>query len=126
MMQAMTAADRRQLAEGLAACGANGWLLFNFQGHNPVATRMLGIRGLGSRRIFVLLRPDQEPVALVHKIELQPEVRSWHRTAPSEEGKPLLTIRDSTPSCNRCMRMRRSPSAAATERRWISRAKARP
>lgn len=71
-MQSMTDTDRRQLAEGLAACGADGWLLFNFQGHNPVATRMLGIRGLGSRRIFVLLRSDQEPVALVHKIELQP------------------------------------------------------
>ena len=72
MIQRMTAADRIALAEGLAACGADGWLLFNFQGHNPVATRMLSLSGLGSRRLFVLLRPDADPVALAHKIELQP------------------------------------------------------
>ena len=64
--------DHAALASGLARAGADGWLLFNFQGHNPIAGRMLALGGLGSRRMFVLLRPGEEPVAVAHKIELQP------------------------------------------------------
>ncbi len=71
-MKAFTAADHEALRAGLAECGADGWLLFDFQGHNPVANRFLALSGLGSRRIFVLLRPGAEPVAVAHKIELQP------------------------------------------------------
>lgn len=64
--------DRRQLAEGLDAVGADAWLLFDFHGLNPVAGRVLGLGGMGSRRLFVLLPKEGEPVAVVHKIELQP------------------------------------------------------
>lgn len=71
-MKAFTAADHEALRAGLRAAGADGWLLFDFQGHNPVATRFLALGGLGSRRIFVLLRPGEAPVAVGHKIELQP------------------------------------------------------
>ena len=89
MMQAMSATDRTQLAAGLATCGADGWLIFNFQGHNPVASRLLGLRGLGSRRIFVLLRADEEPVALVHKIELQPMEGFPGRVVPYAKWEEL-------------------------------------
>ena len=61
--------DRRQLAEGLDAVGADAWLLFDFHGLNPVAGRVLGLGGMGSRRLFVLLPRDGEPVAVAHKIE---------------------------------------------------------
>ena len=71
-MKAFTAADHAALQTGLTECGADGWLLFDFQGHNPVANRFLGLGGLGSRRLFVLLRPGVPPVAVAHKIELQP------------------------------------------------------
>jgi len=72
MIRKFNEADLAALAAGLADCGADGWLLFDFQGHNPIAGRMLALGGLGSRRLFVLLRPDSEPVAVAHKIELQP------------------------------------------------------
>ncbi len=64
--------DRRQLAEGLDAVGADAWLLFDFHGLNPVAARVLGLGGMGTRRLFVLLPRDGEPVAVAHKIEMQP------------------------------------------------------
>ena len=64
--------DRNELRRGLAACGADAWLLYNFKGINPVADRVLNLGGLGSRRLFVLIPPDGPPVALAHKIELQP------------------------------------------------------
>jgi Xaa-Pro dipeptidase len=64
--------DRTQLADGLDALGADGWLLFDFHGLNPVAGRVLGLGGMGSRRLFVLLPREGEPVAVVHKIEMQP------------------------------------------------------
>ena len=71
-MSAHALPDRRQLAEGLTAVGADAWLLFDFHGLNPVAGRVLGLGGMGSRRLFVLLPKDGEPVAVVHKIEMQP------------------------------------------------------
>ena len=71
-MKPLTAADREALGAALASAGADGWLLFDFQGHNPVANRFLALGGLGSRRLFVLLTPVGDPVAVAHKIELQP------------------------------------------------------
>jgi len=41
--------------EALKALGADGWLLFDFHGLNPVAQRLIGATGLGTRRIFVLI-----------------------------------------------------------------------
>lgn len=64
--------DRAVLAAGLQTAGADGWLLFDFRGVNPVAGRVLGIGGMGTRRLFVYLPKDGEPVAVVHRIELQP------------------------------------------------------
>ena len=71
-MSAHALPDRRQLAEGLDAVGADAWLLVDFHGLHPVAGRVLGLGGMGSRRLFVLLPKDGEPVAVVHKIEMQP------------------------------------------------------
>lgn len=48
----------------------DGWLLFDFHGLNPVSTRMLGIGGLATRRLFVLVPTIGQPVAIAHKIEL--------------------------------------------------------
>ena len=68
--------DFAALGELLDGAGAAGWLLYDFHGVNPVATRVLGIHGMGTRRFFVLLpRPGGgggggRPVAVVHRIEL--------------------------------------------------------
>jgi Xaa-Pro aminopeptidase len=64
--------DRAALREGLAQAGADAWLLYDFHGLNPVASRVLGIGGMGTRRLFVLLPAEGEPVAVAHRIELQP------------------------------------------------------
>jgi len=56
----------------LAGLGADGWLLYDFHGVNPVATRVLGIHGMGTRRFFALLprAGAGPPVAVAHRIEL--------------------------------------------------------
>ena len=64
--------DLAALRAGLDAAGADGWLLFDFKGCNPVAGRVLGLGGMGSRRLFVWLPKEGEPVAVAHKIELTP------------------------------------------------------
>lgn len=48
--------------------GVDAWLLYEFHGLNPVAARMLGL-GKTTRRGFVLVPDDGDPVALVHAIE---------------------------------------------------------
>jgi Xaa-Pro aminopeptidase len=47
----------------------DAWLLFDFHGLNPVATRVLGLGGLATRRLFVYLPVSGGPVAVAHKIE---------------------------------------------------------
>jgi Xaa-Pro aminopeptidase len=54
----------------LADQGLDGWLLFDFRGINPILSRVLGEIGFSSRRLFVLLPREGDPIALVHKIEL--------------------------------------------------------
>ena len=62
--------DRTELAQALAAANVDGWLLYAFHGLNPVAARVLELSGLNTRRLFVLLPREGEPVAVAHKIEL--------------------------------------------------------
>lgn len=79
--------DLAAVASALAELGADGWLLYDFRHVNPIAERMLGPTGMGTRRLFVLLPRGGRPVAVAHRIELQPlgdfpgDVRpygSWH------------------------------------------------
>ncbi len=59
------------LRVALREAAVDGWLLFDFHGLNPVAGRVLGLKGMNTRRLFVLLPREGEPVAVAHKIELQ-------------------------------------------------------
>jgi Xaa-Pro aminopeptidase len=111
--------DFGALGEMLEELGADGWLLYDFHGVNPVATRVLGIEGMGTRRFFVLLpRPGAgPPVAVAHRIELASfdgfpgEVRpyaAWrelHATlGPLVQGKTLameVSPRDAVPYLDR-------------------------
>src|SRR5204862_4264069 len=62
--------DFPSLRELLGTLKADGWLLYDFHGINPAATRVLGINGMGTRRFFVLLPRAGAPVAIAHRIEL--------------------------------------------------------
>ena len=60
----------------------DGWLLFDFHGLNPVATGMLGLDGLMTRRIFALVPSEGTPIAISHAIEQGPWKRwpaAWPR-----------------------------------------------
>jgi len=62
--------DFPALRDLLGKIGADGWLLYDFHGINPSATRVLGINGMGTRRFFVLLPREGKPIAVAHRIEL--------------------------------------------------------
>src|SRR5436190_19774747 len=62
--------DFPALRDLLDQIGADGWLLYDFHGINPSATRVLGINGMGTRRFFVLLPREGKPIAVAHRIEL--------------------------------------------------------
>jgi Xaa-Pro aminopeptidase len=50
----------------------DGWLIYDFHHLNPVAGRVLGVGGMGTRRLFVWLPVEGRPTAVAHRIELQP------------------------------------------------------
>jgi len=70
-MKHLETIDRDGLVQGLTAAGADGWLLFDFKGCNPIALRMLRLPP-GTRRIFVYIPREGPPVAIGHKIEMDP------------------------------------------------------
>src|SRR5216110_3705792 len=71
LMPLLDGFDFSGLADALGALGADAWLLYDFRGLNPVAGRVLGPTGMGTRRLFVLLPRAGRPVAVAHRIELQ-------------------------------------------------------
>lgn len=82
----MALLDRLDLGELRAALRErqlDGWLIYDFHHVNPVAGRVLGVGGMGTRRLFVWLPATGAPVAVAHRIELQPldgfpgEVRAY-------------------------------------------------
>lgn len=65
--------DVRAVQQALREQGLDGWLLYDFQGANPIAQRLAGIGSdgghLASRRWFYLIPANGEPRGLVHAIE---------------------------------------------------------
>lgn len=82
-MTLCTRVDFDALRGALRARGLDGWLIYDFHGINPVAARVVGVAGMGTRRLFIWFPADGKPVALAHRIELQPlegfpgEVRAY-------------------------------------------------
>src|ERR1043165_3815070 len=56
----------------LAERGADGWLLFDFRGINPIARELLRIEGMATRRVFAWVPARGTPVAFTHAIEQGP------------------------------------------------------
>ncbi len=54
--------------EALRAHDLDGWLLYEFHHLNPIAVKLLGL-GKTTRRAFVLIPVEGEPIALIHAIE---------------------------------------------------------
>lgn len=60
------------LQSAIADAGLDGWLLFDFQGLNPVAAGLLQLHGMTTRRYFVFIPSSGSPVAITHAIEQGP------------------------------------------------------
>ena len=61
-----------EIQTALAEDGIDGWLLYDFQGSNPIATRLSGLAGankMTTRRWYYLIPAKGEPRGLVHAIE---------------------------------------------------------
>lgn len=78
----LTPESVEQVQRALSDAQLDGWLIFDFHGLNPVALGLLGLQGMATRRIFVLIPREGVPVAVTHAIEQGPW-RDW----PSQWGK---------------------------------------
>jgi Xaa-Pro dipeptidase len=70
------------LQRALADANIDGWLLFDFQGTNPIASGALALDGFITRRVFAYIPREGVPVAVTHDIEQGP----WHRCRSSGSG----------------------------------------
>ena len=88
------------LQRALAEAQLDGWLLYDFQGNNPIAAGLLALEGMVSRRVFVFVPRDGLPQALGHAIEAGPWRRwpaAWPRATYSAwrelEGRIAVMVR---------------------------------
>lgn len=63
--------DLTELGASLKQQGLDGWLLYDFHDINPIASRVLGISGMITRRLFVWLPAVGSAYAVVHSIDQQ-------------------------------------------------------
>ena len=75
-----------EIQHALVEADVDGWLIFDFHGLNPVATGMLALSGMGSRRIFAFIPREGAPVAITHAIEQGP----WSKW-PADWGKVVYS-----------------------------------
>ena len=93
-MNPLETIDRAVLREGLERLGADGWLLFDFHGLNPVAARLLhqtipmgeGVIGwvAANRRAVIVndpVRDDRHATEFAANVGVQPRHRSHHEGA---------------------------------------------
>lgn len=73
---AALAATLPAIRAALRAAGLDGWLLYEFQGQNPVAASFLGLGTHVTRRAFAWIPAEGTPVAVQHAIERH-IWRSW-------------------------------------------------
>jgi Xaa-Pro aminopeptidase len=70
-----------QVQDAIAASGVDGWLLYDFRGLNPIASALVGVEGLATRRIFAWVPCTGTPVGIEHAIEPGPW-RHWPAAWP--------------------------------------------
>src|SRR5215213_10287741 len=80
----------------LADAGLDGWLLYDFRGLNPIASGLLRIQGMASRRWFVWIPRDGAPTAITHNIE-QGIWRDWPRAWAKERYSTWRTLEETLP-----------------------------
>lgn len=71
------------IQQALQAQRIDGWLLFDFHGLNPIASGILGLEGMLTRRVFAMIPREGPPVAISHAIEQAPWKR-WPSEWPRE------------------------------------------
>ncbi|HKG95545.1 MAG TPA: M24 family metallopeptidase [Gemmatimonadaceae bacterium] len=64
------------LQAAIAAQQLDGWLLFDFHGTNQIASGLLGLEGMVTRRVFAYIPREGVPTAVTHAIEQGPW-RQW-------------------------------------------------
>lgn len=60
----------------LTEAGMDGWLLYDFRGLNPIASSMIGLDGMVTRRVFAYVPARGTPVGISHAIE-QGQWHNW-------------------------------------------------
>ena len=71
-----------EVQSAVVGARADGWLLYDFRGINPIAKSMLRLEGMCSRRVFGWVPAQGAPVAIAHAIEPGTWARwpaSWER-----------------------------------------------
>jgi len=82
-MPALTTSSLPELQKAIKEAGLDGWLLYDFRGINPIASGLLGIQGMVTRRYFAWIPREGVPVAITHGIEQGPWA-AWPKTWAKE------------------------------------------
>lgn len=94
--------DVAAIQEYLKNDDLDGWLIYDFHGMNPVAQKLSPFHGLVSRRWYMLIPREGQPVLLAHAVEaslidadwLETRLYSSWQMLESELGKLLANVKN--------------------------------
>lgn len=72
----LDARSLKSIQSAISDADADGWLIYDFHGLNPIAVGMLQLHGMTTRRFFVYVPVNGNPTAITHNIEQGPWA-SW-------------------------------------------------
>ena len=79
------------IQSALRELDVDGWLLFDFHGVNPIASGVLRLEGMLTRRVFALVPREGNPTAISHAIEQAPW-KHWPTEWPRERYSSWRTL----------------------------------
>jgi Xaa-Pro dipeptidase len=97
--------------QAIAEAGLDGWLLYDFQGKNPIFWQLVGQPRHVTRRLYLFVPRDGEPRVLCHPIDAtgmaifglaQTEYRTWQELGealPKLLGRARRVAMDYAPNC---------------------------
>lgn len=68
----LTTESLSRVQAAIRDAGIDGWLLYDFRGTNAIASGMINLDGMVTRRVFAWIPAAGEPVAITHAIEQGP------------------------------------------------------
>ncbi len=108
-----------RLNAAIKSSGADGWLLYDFRGSNPILWEVLGAKLHSTRRLFIYIPASGTPKAIVHHVDAGNFARIGLDVIPYRSQDEFLTTLSQLLKGQSKVAMEYSPMGALPTLSWV-------